>query len=500
MTVTAFRLQNFMGFEDTHWIELRPITLIFGRNSSGKSALLRALLLLRQSLNSPDVEHPLVFSAEDGFDFGNYQTMVRDNDVEDIEKRRMSFWFECSFDDMSKERREIQKQKGDLNGIDAGRRLRLRLIFDYDLQRKLPFLCGMDLYGESGILLIQASASSDDPRNGAWEFVSSVFDPSERDVYDRHNDVVFELESGSIWETLRLVSERSFMPEFRPIDERSDQYQYQHDRRYDALSRILTYLRDDIMRFLEHVDYLAPLRPQPQRYYRSYEQTKHTMTQRGFSLMNRFHRGGADLRVQTQFAAASNWLEESCLQVSIRRIPIDTDETIHQLMLRDVGASLTDEINICEVGYGVSQVLPVAMQAFLAMPGDTAMIEQPELHLHPRAQAELGDLFILTAKQGVRFIIETHSEHLLLRFRRRIAESTSGVLAEDNPVFINANDLRAYFVDRVVSVSEIEEIKIDSRGKMSSPQGFRGFFADDLQELALLNQAILNLQTGGVVQ
>ncbi len=110
MTVTAFRLQNFMGFEDTRWIELRPITLIFGRNSSGKSALLRALLLLRQSLNSPDGEHPLVFSAEDGFDFGDYQTMVRDNDVKDIDKRQMSFWFECTFGDTAEERREIRNR------------------------------------------------------------------------------------------------------------------------------------------------------------------------------------------------------------------------------------------------------------------------------------------------------------------------------------------------------------------------------------------------------
>jgi predicted ATPase len=498
MTVTAFRLQNFMGFEDTRWIELRPITLLFGRNSSGKSALLRALLLLRQSLNSPDAEHPLVFSAEDGFDFGNYATMVRDNDVEDIEKRRMSFWFECTFDEMAEERREIEKRISDLNGVDPGRRLRLRLIFNYDPQRKLPFLCGVDLYGESGALLILASASSVDPRNAPWEFVSSVFDPYERDVYDRRNNVVVEQDQGNIWETLRVVSERSFMPEFRPTAGRPDDYQ--SDRRYNALLLILSYLRGDIIRFLEHVDYLAPLRPQPQRYYRSYEQTKHTMTQRGFSLMNRFHRGGADSRAQLQFAAASNWLEESCLQVSIRRSPIDKDETVHQLMLRDVATSLGNEVNICEVGYGVSQVLPVAMQAFLAMPGDTAMIEQPELHLHPRAQAELGDLFILTAKQGVRFIIETHSEHLLLRFRRRIAESTSGALQQTDPVFINASDLRAYFVDRITSMSEVEEIKIDSVGKMSSPPGFRGFFADDLQELAMLNQAILNFQAGGPAQ
>ena len=495
MTVTAFRLQNFMGFEDTHWIELRPITLIFGRNSTGKSALLRALLLLRQSLNSPDSEHPLVFSAEDGFDFGDYQTMVRDNDVE---VNQMSFWFECTFGDTTTERVDIRDLINDLNGIDLGKRLRLRLIFGFDRQQRLAFLCGVDLYGESGILLVQASASSIHERQSAWEFFSSVFDPYEVDPFDRQDNSVVQENLGNVWTALQVISAQNFMPEFRPSAGRPDQYQA--DKRYNALLRVLGLLRNDILGFLEHIDYLAPLRPQPQRYYRSYEQTKHTMTQRGFSLMNRFHRGGAAPRVHTQFAAASKWLEDSCLQVSIRRDPIDNAETIHQLLLQDVGTSMANEVNICEVGYGVSQVLPVAMQAFLAMPGDTALIEQPELHLHPKAQAELGDLFILTAKQGVRFIIETHSEHLLLRFRRRIAESTAGSLQQTDQGFINASDLRAYFVDRVTAISEVEEIKIDSVGKMSSPQGFRGFFADDFQDLALLNQAILNFQTGGAVR
>ena len=52
MTIEAFRLQNFMCFEDSGWLELRPLTLVYGRNSAGKSAIFRALLLLRQSLAS----------------------------------------------------------------------------------------------------------------------------------------------------------------------------------------------------------------------------------------------------------------------------------------------------------------------------------------------------------------------------------------------------------------------------------------------------------------
>lgn len=93
MTVEAFRLQKFMGFEDSGWIELRPITLLFGRNSVGKSAILRALLLLKQSLDSPTEFGPLLFVKDDGFDFGDYTELVRNHKPE----QNISFWFRCRF-------------------------------------------------------------------------------------------------------------------------------------------------------------------------------------------------------------------------------------------------------------------------------------------------------------------------------------------------------------------------------------------------------------------
>ena len=92
MTVEAFRIQNFMGFEDSGWIELWPITLLFGRNSVGKSAILRALLLLKQSLDYPPEVGPLWFVKDDGYDFGDYIELVRDH-----EPKPISFWFRCRF-------------------------------------------------------------------------------------------------------------------------------------------------------------------------------------------------------------------------------------------------------------------------------------------------------------------------------------------------------------------------------------------------------------------
>ncbi|MGB0384013.1 MAG: hypothetical protein ACPGWR_04235 [Ardenticatenaceae bacterium] len=80
MSVEAFRIQNFMGFEDSGWVELQPIGLLFGRNSSGKSALIRALRLLKLSLYALPSNGPLVFVGEEGLDQGSFRETVHGSD------------------------------------------------------------------------------------------------------------------------------------------------------------------------------------------------------------------------------------------------------------------------------------------------------------------------------------------------------------------------------------------------------------------------------------
>lgn len=92
MTVEAIRLQNFMAFRDTDWLELRPITLLFGRNSSGKSVLIRALLLLRQSLRRVEEEQAFILSEPYGVDMGGFREMVHKGD----ERSRVGFHFRCN--------------------------------------------------------------------------------------------------------------------------------------------------------------------------------------------------------------------------------------------------------------------------------------------------------------------------------------------------------------------------------------------------------------------
>lgn len=108
------------------------------------------------------------------------------------------------------------------------------------------------------------------------------------------------------------------------------------------------------------------------------------------------------------------------------------------------------QVDLTAVGVGVSQALPVALQLVLSKPGDVLIIEQPELHLHPAMQLRMADLLLKFATAGRQIIVETHSEHLVNRLRRRVVEDPrelSAVVAllfaetddDDNTVYRESN-------------------------------------------------------------
>lgn len=141
----------------------------------------------------------------------------------------------------------------------------------------------------------------------------------------------------------------------------------------------------------------------------------------------------------------------------------------------------TDWVDLPDVGFGISQVLPVLVQCFYAPPGSIIIMEQPEIHLHPSAQSILADVMIDVIKsrenysdRNIQLIIETHSEHFLRRLQRRIAEET-----------ISQDEVSAYFAKISGAQPILEPLKIDPFGNIRNwPEHFFGDEMGDITEQA----------------
>jgi predicted ATPase len=177
-------------------------------------------------------------------------------------------------------------------------------------------------------------------------------------------------------------------------------------------------------------------------------------------------------------AQLNKWLGDKFEFVSrIKLEPITKDKSLYALFGYDFKTEV--RVNLSMVGFGVSQVAPIVVQGFLSAPGATLVIEQPEIHLHPAAQAELGDLFIEFALQEKQLFIETHSEHLLLRIRRRIAQGE-----------FQASDLKVFYVHETTAGAIVKSLQIDERGRILDWP--KGFFDQDYNESAHIAEALVS--------
>lgn len=136
-------------------------------------------------------------------------------------------------------------------------------------------------------------------------------------------------------------------------------------------------------------------------------------------------------------------------------------------------------LNFQDVGSGVSYIFPI-LTSLWASP--LSIIEQPELHLHPSAQCEMGDVFIAATKHNAKSIIESHSEHLLLRVLRRIRETTHGYLLSNDYKF-RADELSIYYFDpKSDGATAVKEIRVDDYGELLNTWP-GGFFSEREREL-----------------
>ncbi|NJM40535.1 MAG: DUF3696 domain-containing protein [Anaerolineae bacterium] len=133
--------------------------------------------------------------------------------------------------------------------------------------------------------------------------------------------------------------------------------------------------------------------------------------------------------------------------------------------------------NLVDVGYGVSQVLPIVVDIFQKQQQTSFLLQQPEVHLHPRAQAELGTVLGALAKtQGKRFIVETHSDFLIDRVRMDIRDKKT----------IEAKDVAILYFERSKSGVNVHHLDVDDQGNIvNAPSGYRQFFLQEERRFLL---------------
>ncbi len=157
----------------------------------------------------------------------------------------------------------------------------------------------------------------------------------------------------------------------------------------------------------------------------------------------------------------------------------NVQDPIHDLVLVDRRSHTV--VSHRDIGIGISQVLPVLVSAF-APRGQLIAIEQPEIHLHPALQADLGDVFLQAAlgEQKNRFLIESHSEHLLLRIMRRMRETANGNLPQGAPP-VRPEDVAVLFVQPKGSSAAVRHLELDEEGQLLDPWP-GGFFEEGYRE------------------
>lgn len=222
-----------------------------------------------------------------------------------------------------------------------------------------------------------------------------------------------------------------------------------------AYSSIKTYFAKD------NFNYIGPLRANPQRYY--FLDDSNTNTFFDFYSGERI---AELLKSDSKLSAQINkWMRNFGLNIKVTEFR----DVIHKIKVRQNSLSL----DLPDVGFGVSQVLPILIDGVLSGNNTTTIMEQPEIHLHPKMQAELADFFIEVVNHanhdnkqpGRRYVIETHSEYILKRIRRRIAE---GVISPD--------DVAIYFIeprsDKGLKEAIIRKSLIESDGTIEWPSDF----------------------------
>jgi hypothetical protein len=547
MIKTLF-IGNFKAFAETQAIPVKPITLIFGANSAGKSSIIHGLALLHEALNTGELDIFHTRLGGSSIDLGGFRQYIHRRQA----NRRMDIRLTLNTANFKGRLKEL---------LDPAREITIAVTVgmplddqDQPLPGEGPYVTSYELESDGKTLLRMSHRPSGHfaldllPYNhpvlkriimALLEGFTTTGNISEEDIAGLESpmtDIIADLRSSmgvflpkGLTDFIREDEGEARQLSLFPVSKG-----YRQEDLARALRFFLPRTLDELLRELnalveseiKRMQYLGPLRSYPPRHIAFAEHED----------LNWFAGGGYSWDVVRRDAGVrkqvNTWLgDEEKLstpyKLSIKHLltidDLDADydgiisaleenvstdnqeayggdlfgylygDVMKKIKEREENLSNIQELILIDrrtdtqvshrdVGIGVSQVLPVLVSAY-ASRNKIIAIEQPEIHLHPALQAELGDLFIHSALgvNGNTLLLETHSEHLILRILRRIRETAEGELPEGlTPV--TPDQVSVVYVEPGKEGSEVLHIPVNQDGEFERPWP-RGFFAERAREL-----------------
>lgn len=513
--LTGIGLRNFKAFGEgpnvlavdehgdlalTDTAPLSKITLIFGPNSGGKSSIIQALLLLKQSLSAGygEDDRELVHRG-DFVDLGGSRAMLHRHDKE----RKLGIF--------------VKYKNLELGDRSAENDVHMTFLLERKDSDPFPIDC-LSLAAvtyritsnENDVPLLDAKLGPPYPRRFAKISVKVLDLDGERVSYPSDEEFLPILTFPELDSIRERVSSLGIQePQMLDIDSlrrlehmlaRRRRVQ-ERRRRVQALRRALTRAQGKVLRYysldsgklnlsteqileltpenipydyerhLRMINYLGPLRSAPERIYRLSSESRLSS---GLTGIQGEHSANVLYHNPRMRSQVNEWFDQLGIPYELNVLPIGEAP----LAGEHIAIALTDrrtdtQVTISDVGYGINQLLPVIIEGLAPVDNSIICVEQPEIHIHPRLQANVADFMIDTIadEPGKRkqWIVETHSELLVRRLQTRIAQGD-----------ISPADVSILYVDPDDNNSEgsaIKQLQMDENGYWLD-EWPRGFFDD----------------------
>lgn len=447
-TINKFFLRDVRCFGGEHEFNIRPLTFLIGENSTGKSTILGCLQALGNFPNFPNYRNR--FDSQVDFNFEPYQMGTFTDIVRRSTPRKEDFQLGIEYES-------------------AGKRLQIFLTLTERSRGSEPIIRDIKWdFIDEGQIIFSLNEKNQDRKKGIDVTYGENQAPTWTaiDVTYGENQNVFRVSSDSdnpwiVWKRPDLL------PEFLPIPLRK---QNEIERNFlQFLRRQPPFLHYEEISNLLRIHSIAPIRSKPKR---TYDPLKETETSDGseipmtlLNLSTSSEKEWKTLRGQLlDFGRASGLFSD----ITIRKLGRSRSDPF-QLQIKVRGPNT----NLMDVGYGISQVLPILVRIFTGRDAKF-LLQQPEVHLHPKAQAELTSLLVdINRTHKNSFVIETHSDTMIDRVRIEIMKGK-----------IKPDDVSLIYLEPDGNQVKTHNISFDAQGNMCNvPDSYRDFFLDESDRL-----------------